>query len=61
MPFVSFAIAVIGIQPDHKIYSRFSIHSYGSLRLGSQMSRLRQVMRQMLVYMSTLSLGVITL
>ena len=42
------------------IYSRFSIPSHSSLRLSSQMSRRRQGMRQMLVYLSTLSLGEIT-
>ena len=40
--------------------SWFSIRSHGSLRLRSPMRRLRQVTRQMLVYLSTLSLGEIT-
>ena len=42
------------------IYSWFSIRSSGSLRLGSQLSRLRQMTRQMIVYFSNLSLGKIT-
>ena len=37
----------------HDIYSRFSICSCSSLRLGSQMSRLRQMTRQNIVYFST--------
>ena len=44
---------------SHKINSRFSIHSRSSLRLASQMSRLRRVTRQMIVYLSTLSLGIL--
>ena len=43
------------------IYSWFSIRSRNSLRLDSQRSRLRQVMRQMIVYLSTLILGTIAL
>ena len=35
-----------------KIYSRFSIRSRGSLRLSSQMSRLIQVTRQMVLYLN---------
>ena len=42
------------------IDSRFSTNPRGSLRLRSQMSSLRQVMRQMLVHLSTLSFGVKT-
>ena len=38
------------------IVSRFSILSLSSLRLKSQMKRLRQVTKQMLIYLSTLSL-----
>ena len=37
-----------------------AIRSHSSLCLGSQMSRLRQVTKQMSVYLSTLSLGVKT-
>ena len=40
--------------------SRFEVCSLRSLRLGSLMSRLRQVMRQMVVYLGTLSRGKIT-
>ena len=38
------------------MYSRFSIHSNGSLKLGSQMSRLRQATRQMWIQSSMVSL-----
>ena len=41
------------------INSWFSISSRSSLRLVSQMSRLRQVTRQMMVFLSTSSLGII--
>ena len=39
---------------------QFSIHSCSNLRLGFQMSRLRQVTGQMIVYLSTPSLGIKT-
>ena len=39
-----------GLNLQYVIYSPFSIHSRGSLGLDSQMSRLRQVTRQVLVY-----------
>ena len=42
-----------------KIYSLFSIRSHDILRQRSQMSRLIQVLRQVIVYLSTLSLGII--
>ena len=41
----------------HFFISNISIWSHGSLRLGSKISRLEQVTRQMSVYLSTLSLG----
>ena len=41
-------------------FKSVSICSRGSPRLSSQLSRLRQVTRQMLVYLSTLSLVIIT-
>ena len=43
-----------------EIFWQFSIRSQCSHRLGSQMSRLRQVTRQMVIYLSTLSLGIKT-
>ena len=42
------------------ILTWFSICSHSSLRLSSQMSKLRQVTRQMMVYLNTLSYGFIT-
>ena len=38
--------------------SQFSIRSRSSLRLSSQMNRRGQVTRQMMIYLSTLSLGI---
>ena len=43
------------------MFSRFSLRSCGSLRLSSQMSKLRQVTRQILVYLSTQHFGMKTL
>ena len=42
---------------DFVVYSWYCIHSCSGLRLGSQMSRLRHVTRQMLVYLSTYCRG----
>ena len=47
------------IHRKYNMYSRVSIRLHGSLKLGSQMSRLRQVTRQMLVYLSTFNLGIL--
>ena len=49
-------VTVSGIKIIVVIYRRFSIRSWGSLRLGS----LRQVTRQMVAYLSSLSLGILT-
>ena len=46
---------------DIKIYSWFSIRSWLVLGLDPQMSKVRQVTRQFLIYFNTLSLGIITL
>ena len=42
------------------MYSWFYVCSGSSLRLGCKMNRLRQVMRQVVVFLSTSSLGVVT-
>ena len=43
-----------------QIYSWLSIRLHVSLKLGSQMSRLRQLMKQVLIYLNTLNLGIVT-